>query len=503
MQKRFFALLLCAVMLVLCVGCGGSENPSDTQTGADVPPDPPLLREMQHRYLTVWSWQIPDPALAEVYAQKAVECGFTAVDLGVQWSAFEPLRGHFDWSWLDRVVKAFTDKGLGVSLQPLLWSKDLSWAEELAFQETVDGVFSVEERGSFVSFTDGNTLNVLKNTLQNFALHALSYGGKLTRWGVRLSAFGEFDYSVSAELDFSESSAVAFRDYIRENYDSVTALNEASGLTVASWSDLNNLSCADLAKACRLDWRLYRQQCLTEMQALVSGIFRSADKDVPIVFSLGNFGNGMNNGYSGVVDLWQVCQGDFDILSVALSRDVDAAMTLSVASSLCDKKLAVEVDGAGVWDEGDEVAVKDLVKVCGAYDVFSLATANFTAEQLDAHKSTLQTYETLLSSFTPSVKDGDPTKAILIFTHAVVQTLPPVSYEALYGDAWDAASEQGARRVRFVTDGQVGKNAALLKDVTDLSFGTVKGKIPVAQGFAAAVKDLPLAFDGLEFVAEE
>lgn len=482
MIKRILVAFLALTLLLLC-GCGTAEptegTPGPSLDGAVADRD---YRNETHRYLTVWSWQIPDLALAEQYAKKAVECGFTAVDLGVAWSAFEPLRGRFDWTWLDGAVKEFSEEGLAVSLTPLLWTKDLSWAEDLAVQETEQGPWSVEERGSFVSFHDAKTLEIVKNTLQNFALRASGYGKVISRWGVRLSCFGEFDYSVNEDLDYSPSAKREFLDYLKENYDSVTELKDV--LPAAAWTDLEQKSCKELASACGGDWRRFRQESLLKMLDLVCSVLRSADKNIPIVFPLGTFGNGMKNGYSGILDLWTAGQRcDFDVLSLSVSDGVDTGMLLSLARSLTDQKISVELDGAGVWEEGDAAATLEDVKICVNHGVFSLSTANFTLEQLDAEKDTLLQYKALMSAEITPLAIPAEGSGILILTHGVAELAPPRACDPLYGEIWNTLSENGTKAVRFFTDGQIAAGKADLSSVTDLYGGAVTGKVPVPQGF--------------------
>lgn len=473
--KRMLALFFAAAMLFFggCApqtppqGGGGYDGSSAGQ-----------MRDSRYLYLTVWSWQIVSLEDAEVYAKKALECGFTAIDFSVLWADFEPLQGHFSWEYLDGVMKAFSDSGLKVSLQPLLWTKDLSWAGDLSLQEVPSkGVYAVEGRGSFLSFTDAETLAVVKNTLQSFALHASShYGAYLTRWGVRLSCFGEFDYSVNEALDYSPSASRAFYDYLKEEYGTWDALSQARSLGIASREDLEGLALSEVVEACEGDWRRFRQKSLLDLLDMVSGIFRSADPSVPILFPLGTYGNGMNTAYSGIVDLWSAIEGhDFDIVGISLCDGADGGMMLSLLSSLTTKEISVEVDGAWALEEGRDVASQ--VKLCGKFGVFSVSTANFTLEQLEGCKGTLSSYSSLFS-IDETVGDADPAKAVLIFSNALAESDPPRSYDALYGDVWSELSENGTRRVRFVTEAQLYSDASL-EGVSDLYAGKLSGTLPV------------------------
>ena len=479
--RPILALIMAAILLVTC-GCAPSAPAGGNKTDAEIAKQ---NRESRQIYLTLWSWQVPTAESAAEYARKAKDSGFTAIDFAVLWANFEPLEGHFDWAYLDSVVASFTAAGLKISLQPLLWTKDLSWAEDLELQEMESRKdYAVDGRGSFVSFADAKTRKIVENTLQNFALHAAGYGEHLTRWGVRLSCFGEFDYSVNEDLDYSGVFIRGFYDYLKDVYGSWQKLSEARGLTVSSREELDAMAYGDVVEACYGDWRRFRQEQLLDLLDAITAIFRSADPEVPILFPLGTFGNGMNVAYSGVVDLWTAVNGaDVDILGLSVCDGADPGMMLALATSLTTKKIAVEVDGAWALEEWRDVAAQ--VKICGTYKAFSLSTANFTTAQLDAHKATLAQYPTLFSE-DAALGECDPTKGILILSNAAVEVDPPKSYDALYGEVWSTLSENGARRVRFVTEGQVASGDVSLEGVTALYAGNINGSVPVSRAFADA-----------------
>ncbi len=477
--KQILAGLLASLFLVLC-GCEGGPKGPDTYD----PSNAEAMRQERQNYLTVWSWQINSKEEAKEYAQKAKDCGFTAIDLGVLWSDFEPLKGHFDWSYLDTVCTVFTEAGLNLSLQPLLWTQNLSWAEDLALQTGKNRVpFTMEGRGGFLCLNDAPTVAVVENTLQNFALHASEkFGPHLARWGVRLSGYGEFDYSVNEDLDFSPATLREFYDYLKDTYGSWSKLAEKRGLKIATRADLDALLAEDVVAACKGDWRQFRQKTLLSLWDKVSDIFRAADKTVPLVFSLGTYGNGMNTAFSGLCDLWEVAKTvDADIIAVSLTDGVDPHMMLSLLTSLTTKKLSVEVDGAFALEEGKDLLSQ--VQICGSYGVFSLATANFTVAQLETHQKTLKQYPEIFFAH-GDLAPCDPTTAILIFSHALAVEKPPRSYDGIFGEVWKELSKEGACRVRFVTDRQVASGEVSLEGVTALYAGNIKGLVPVSQEFA-------------------
>ena len=481
-MKLKTALSLVLALLILCLcGCAPkAPTGPETYDGEAAAGN----REQRQIYLTLWSWQITSEEDARAYAQKAVENGFTAVDFGILWSSFEPLKGHFDWTYLDGVVKIFTDAGLKISVQPLLWTQNLQWANTLSLQRTADGkLFTVDGRGAFPCLNDGETVDVLKNTLQVFALHVSStYGADLTRWGVRLSCFGEFDYSVNEELDYSEPALRAFYDYLKEEYGTWGKLADCTGLVIRTRTDLETLEPEDVVEACAGDWRRFRQETLWKFLDTVIGIFDGADETVPFLFGIGTYGNGMNAAYSGIVDLWSALNFEgVDIVGISACDGADLNMMLSAVTSLTTRKIALEVDGAWALAEGKDV--KSQAALAGKYGLFSLSTANFTLEQLDTHKETLSSYP---KAFLTEARLGscDPTKGILIFSDALTEEDLPRSFDAIYGEIWDSLSEQGTRRVRFITDGQVASGDVSLEGVEKLYPGKINGKIPVSEKFA-------------------
>ena len=60
---------------------------------------------------------------------------------------------------------------------------------------------------------------------------------------------------------------------------------------------------------------------------------------------------------------------------------------------------------------------------------------------------------------------------------------PPRSYDQLFGEVWQTLSENGTKKVRFFTDGQIAAGKADLSSVIDLYGGSVGGKVPVPNGF--------------------
>lgn len=487
------AVLCCVMMFALLLGvCGCDGEVVPTEAGLTYDPVAAAeLRDRRQVYLTVWSWQIPTVEEAEKIAQAAKADGFTAVDLGVMWAHFEPLRNHFDFSWLDGTVKVFRDAGLPVSLQPLFWTKDLSWADDLAAQQTAHGdPYSYAGRGILPCLSDENTVSVLRNSLQAFALHASrEYGDILTRWGVRLSCFGEFDFSVNEELDFSPASQAAFFDALKEEYRSYEALAERYPTLPGTREGLEALGLCAVRETCTGEWKAFRQKVLTDFFGMTSDVFRAADGSVPIVFSLGTYGNGLNVAYSGWNDAGAAWECDFDILSFAFSDGADPAMMLSFFAS-SGKELSAELDGAWALEGGADLSAQ--AELCGKFGVFSLAMANYSAEQLEKFRAPVSGYAKSFWNCDATLGDAPADAAILILPEAEKNGY---SFDAIYGAAWKLLSHDGTRRVTFLNRTQIGEHPESAAGISSFAVGNVSGTVELARYEA-------LLFKGATFYAD-
>lgn len=486
-KRKLLAFFLLLVLL-LTSGCGAGEvsDSSEELSGVYDRNAAAQMREDRQIYLTLWSWQISSAEDAEEYAELALECGFTAIDFAVLWADFEPVRNHFDWTFLDGVMNVFYSKGLKVSLQPLLWTKDLSWADELALQQSAPGMDAeFEGRGGVLSFCNAQNREIVKNTVQVFALHASrNYGASLTRWGVRLSYYGEADYSLHVPLDRSAEAETAFYGYLKEKFGSYEELARVRGLLgVTDAEGLEQLGLTGTVQACPLEWREFRQEKLLSFLNLIFSILRSADGEIPIVWQLGTFGNGRNTAYSGILDPARAAdQLECDIVSVAFNDGIEDAMLLSFAETF-GKEINAEVDGAFAFAEGRDCSGQ--VELCGKYGVFSVSTANFTAEQLREYRDALSRYPALFS-MDAVPEAGADSVAILILSETLAQG-GMASYRDLYGNVWRTLSRDGAARVRFLTAGQISEHPEVLSGLSALYCGDVGAVLTLPQTCAEAL----------------
>ncbi len=471
--KRAFCLLL--TLFLLC-GCTPSVPDPDTDNPSVPPSSYEIDRTQRQLYLTIWSWQIPTVALAEEYARRAAELGFTGIDLCVRWEKIEPARGRFDWFWLDSVTDVFRQKGLSLSLSLLLWTGSLSWADQLAFQQTSLGdVFEYEGRGGSLCLCDQSNLDIVKNTLQAFSIHcASSLGDSLQRWGVRLSCYGELEYSTGADLDYSPQAICAFLDYVLKTYGSYEAFSLLYGRTETTRSELEALKAENFSTLFTYDWKCFKQAVLTEFSALAAGIFHAAAPGVPVAAQIGSWADPLSALYGGILDpVSFLKESGADILHVADADSLPVEFLIDLAVSLAGTggRVAYEIDGAWKLENGSaDFATR--AKAVGEAGLFSLNTANWSLEELDTYgPELLSQYQSLFFCEPAPVKNVSST-VLLVNTADFSLRSVPVSLFNLLSQPYTGLKDAGVQ-VRFVTDRQLLAHPELLEEIETLCLGNL------------------------------
>lgn len=153
------------------------------------------------------------------------EAGVTLVSVGIfSWGLLEPEPGRYDWGWLDRVLDLLHEGGIGVDLAtpsaaPPIW---------LALEHPE--MLPVDEAG--LRFTQGSretwcpsspvlrehSVRIARALAERYGQHPA-----VRMWHV------SNEYGCHNGRCWCDVSAAAFRDWLRERYGDVAALNDAWG----------------------------------------------------------------------------------------------------------------------------------------------------------------------------------------------------------------------------------------------------------------------------------
>ena len=158
------------------------------------------------------------------------EAGVNIVSLGIfSWALLEPRPGEWDFSWLDEVMDLLHENGIDVDLATATASPP-PWLTRLhpeVLPQTIDGTVlwpgaRQHWRPTSPVFRE-KALRLVRALAERYARHPA-----LVAWHI------SNELGCHNIYDFSDDAARAFRQWLRERYGSLDALNDAWG--TAFWS---------------------------------------------------------------------------------------------------------------------------------------------------------------------------------------------------------------------------------------------------------------------------
>jgi beta-galactosidase len=166
-------------------------------------------------------------------AQLMHRAGLTYVRIGeFAWSLMEPAEGSFDWEWLDEAISVLAAENLKVVLctptaAPPAW-----------LVEAHPEILPVDAQGQVRRF--GSRRHYCSNCMSFRTYTQRIVGEMSTRYGRLKSVVG---WQIDNEFGcydtircYCDRCAIAFRDWLKERYGSLDALNQAWGTTF--WSQV-------------------------------------------------------------------------------------------------------------------------------------------------------------------------------------------------------------------------------------------------------------------------
>jgi beta-galactosidase len=287
----------------------------------------------------------PEQWPAEVWEQDVAlmrEAGVTLVSVGIfSWGMLEPRPGEYEFGWLDQVLGLLHDAGIAVDLgtptaAPPPW---FLHQHPQARPVTRDGL--TLGGGSRQSYCPSSP-DYARAAGQITTELALRYGSHpaVVLWHVNN------EYGAPLGECYCETSAIAFRDWLRERYGDLATLNEHWGAAFwsqryADWAevDVPRTSTSTVNPAQRLDFARFSSAELLACYLRERGILRELSPGVPVTT------NFMANNCKSV-DYWRWA-AEVDVISndnYLVAERTDAYLDLAMSADL-SRSLA----GGGPW----------------------------------------------------------------------------------------------------------------------------------------------------------
>jgi beta-galactosidase len=283
----------------------------------------------------------PEQWPEEIWGQDVAlmrEAGVTLVSAGIfSWGMLEPQPGEYEFGWLDRVLGLLHDAGIAVDLgtptaAPPPWFLRL---HPEAHPVTREGLsLGGGSRQSYCPSSPAYARAAAEITRQL----AVRYGAHpaVVLWHVNN------EYGAPLGECYCETSAAAFRDWLRERYGDLAALNEYWGASFwsqryADWDEIDapRTSTSVVNPAQRLDFARFSSAALLACFQRERDILHELSPGVPVTT------NFMANNCKSV-DYWRwapevdVISNDNYLIAERTDSYLDLAMSADLSRSLAD-----------------------------------------------------------------------------------------------------------------------------------------------------------------------
>jgi len=256
--------------------------------------------------------------------------GVNLVSLGIfAWTKLEPAPGRYDFAWLDRVLELLHAQGVAVDLatpsaSPPAW---LVRMHPEILPVTADGITLWHGSRRHYCPSSAAYREQARGLVQALAEHYRDHP-VLALWHI------DNEYACHVTECFCDASAAAFRDWLRDRYESLDALNAAWGTafwsqTYGDWQEIQppRRMPAIPNPTQQLDWQRFTSDawlgCFRDQEA----ILRRVTPDIPITT---NF-----MGFHKPLDYWTWAARE-DVVSNDSYPDTSDAEWMIDAGMVCD-----------------------------------------------------------------------------------------------------------------------------------------------------------------------
>ncbi|TQS93488.1 beta-galactosidase [Arthrobacter sp. TS-15] len=213
------------------------------------------------------------------------EAGINLVSIGIfSWVLLEPREGEYDFEWLDDLMDLLAQAGIGVDLgTPTAAPPAWFWKKyPHARPVTREGVTLGNGSRGMASPSSPEYRRAATNITEQLARRYAAHPA-LVLWHVH----NEYGAPVSESYD--EQSVLAFRDWLRNRYGTLDALNQAWGTLFwgqkyGEWDEIDapRLSASVSNQAQRLDFRRFTSDAMLQCFIAERDVIKKYTPDLPV-----------------------------------------------------------------------------------------------------------------------------------------------------------------------------------------------------------------------------
>lgn len=227
-----------------------TEPVSDTVTEPDTSEEDPMPVEpinIEERYFIfrIWNFKILPLDTFKSIVDTVAADGFNAIKVHIPWHHVETTAGVYDYAAFDAMINyVVKEKGMKVAISLDLTRRkgDTVLSEDDIMRDPGGNLcMGGSETGDRlqISFNSENAVSKAVAFYQNAVAHYDGlFGDDVLLYLPAFSQYAETEYWCTGEYDYSENAVNAFRDYLKENYGTVDALNRLLAASYISFDEV-------------------------------------------------------------------------------------------------------------------------------------------------------------------------------------------------------------------------------------------------------------------------
>lgn len=338
------------------------EAPTDTEPGTDAVTEPDTSEEdpmpvepinIEERYFIfrIWNFRILPLDTFKSIVDTVAADGFNAIKVHIPWHHVETSAGVYDYAVFDEMINyVVKEKGMKVAISLDLTRRkgDMVLSENDIMRDPGGNLcMGGSETGDRlqISFNSENAVSKAVAFYKNAVAHYDGlFGDDVLLYLPAFSQYAETEYWCAGEYDYSENAVNAFRDYLKDHYGTVDALNSVLSTSCASFDEVQPPAAASGDALGQL-WYTFRHESLKAVIDRLSAAQNEVAPDAKFAIQIGCVYDtaAVLRGTLGIADL---CE-NVDVLWIDDGPTMNHHFSVDYIRSILPTsvELAQEIDG--------------------------------------------------------------------------------------------------------------------------------------------------------------